>query len=102
MRSISLGSRCEARYLENMFGPLSLLASLAAVRLLRLRVGSCDALKKERDRHTQHVAQLMEAAGTDSVFGLLVFVQLLGHIPQARRDQICAAIRSVAGVSSSR
>jgi hypothetical protein len=72
-----IGSRCEARYLENIFGPSSLLAGIGTVRLLRLRIGSRDALEKERDRHTQHLAQLMESAGTDAVFGLLVFVQLL-------------------------
>ena len=41
-----------------------------ALRLLRLRIGPPNALEEERDRHAQHLAQLIEPAGAYAVFGL--------------------------------
>jgi hypothetical protein len=71
------GSPCEVHHREGAFGPSSLLVVLGTLRFLRLRICAGKALKKERDRHVQCLAQLIEAAGADRVFGLLVFVQLL-------------------------
>jgi hypothetical protein len=47
---------------------------LRPLRLLRLRIVLGDGLKKKRDRHAQSLAHLIEAAGADTIFGLLVFV----------------------------
>jgi hypothetical protein len=38
---------------------------------------SPNGFEEERDRHAQHLAQLIEAAGAYAVFSLLVLVQLL-------------------------
>src|SRR5262245_20113736 len=51
--------------------------SLAPLGLRRRRMSPRDTVKKERDRHVEHLAQLIQAAGADAVFGLLVFVKLL-------------------------
>jgi len=60
-----------------VFGPSSLLPRFGALRCLRLVIGPLDALEEERDRHVERLAQFIEAAGADTVFGLLVFVELL-------------------------
>jgi hypothetical protein len=69
------GSPCEVHHREGRSARHRRWLSL--LRFLRLRICARKALKKERDRHVQRLAQLIEAAGADTVFGLLIFVQLL-------------------------
>jgi hypothetical protein len=45
-------------------------------------------LEEERDRHSQRLAKLVEAAGADTVFPMFVFVDLL-----ERKTQGCRQLR---------
>jgi hypothetical protein len=45
-----------------------------------------NTLEKERDRHIQHLAQLIDSTGADTVYGLFVFVDLLKRKPQGCRQ----------------
>lgn len=55
---------------KNVFRRSLLSVSLGTVRLLRVRIRSRDALKKNVAATPSTLLKLIEAAGTDAVFGL--------------------------------